>query len=240
MSMVERIIFNVIKDGLAYYKGDDGQRFERFLLNELRLTADEAARARIYFAGGITEDGDTFEARPPTLQHGYARTGGPFPCWALILGSERESGTYLEDNAEFLDSAGMLTRDPETGEVLDTKIRRVTYTYQIHVIADHPDITLYYYHLLKRIILAQHNEFTKNDLDPPLVSGADLAPDPRYLPNDIFIRQVILEIDGDECWTEHLDGYANKISGIAIDDTGEGRTAGEGSVVAHVTPYAGS
>lgn len=238
--MVERIVYEVVREGLSYYTADSGQRFERFLLDEIRLSASEAAKGRVYFAGGTNSEGDTVEARAPTLIHGYARTGGPFPCWAIVLGGEREVQTYLNEDALPLDSEGNRFFDPETGDVIDSKIRRVEYTFNLQVIADHPDVTLWYYHLLKYIVLRQHNSFLENDVEPPMISGADLAPDARYLPSDVFVRILTLQIQGEECWSEPIEGgFATTVSGIAVDDTTEGLTNGDAtsSVTAGITTY---
>jgi hypothetical protein len=241
MSMIERQIFTIINDRLDWFKADSGQRFERFLAGELELSAEEAARGKIYFAGGTNSEGDTIEARPPTLIHGYARTGGPFPCWALVLGGEQEAQAYLNDDALVLDIDGERAIDPETGRIVDPKIRRVRYTFNILVIADNPDVTLWYYHLLKRIVLSAHDAFFDADLESPTVTGADLAPDPRYLPSDVFIRQLTLTLEAEECWTEDFEGgVGTSITGIAVDDTGDSITAGDadGSVSATITTYA--
>jgi len=226
MSMAERLLFTILKGELAYYKADEGQRFERFLLEEQLLDADEAAQARLYFAGGVNGLGNTIEAQPPSLHHGYPRTGGPFPLWAITLGGERDTQTYLGDDAFPVDEDGDLYADPETGAVVDPKIRRVEYTYNILCLADHPDITLYYYYLLKQIILSQREEFIAADLDPPSITGADLAPDPRFLPDHIFARQLTVTIEGEECWpSQRTGGYAREITGLHLDDA---ETAGGG------------
>jgi len=222
--MIERAIYRIINAKLEWFKADSGQRFERFLINELRLEASEAAKGNLYFAGGEDDSGNTIEARPPSIVHGYARTGGPFPCYALTLGSERESQAYLGQDGLVLDDDGFRYLDPETGEIVDPKVRRVEYTFNILVMADNPDVTLWYYHLLKRIILSSAEDFLESDMEVPIVSGADLAPDPRYLPHDIFARQLTLVIEGEECWTEALEGFASIISGIAIDDSGQSET----------------
>ena len=242
MSMIERQIFTIIAGGLAWFKGGDGRRFERYLLGELELTPDEAAQAQLYFAGGVDADGNTVEARPPTLIHGYARTGGPFPCWALILGNERETGTYLNDDALPVDEDGNRFYDPETGEIVDAKTRYVAYTFQIMVTTDHPDVTIYYYHLLKRILLSYHDEFIGNHLGAPTISGADLMPNPQYLPNDVYSRILTLEIEGEECWTEAFEGGVGlSVAGIALEDGSGGGQSGPagaaGTVGATVTTY---
>lgn len=238
MSMAERVLYEVIKEGLDWYKADTGKRFERFLTEYMRLGAEEVAKARIYFAGGLA-DGETVEAQPPNLIHGYARTSGPFPCWALVLGAEREVLNYLGDDAAFIDADGEHYLDPETGQIIDPKIKRVEYTFNILVITRHPDVTVWYYQLLKHIIMQQHHILIERDLSDPSLSGADLAPDPRYLPSDVFVRQLTVQLQSDEPWTEILDGFGSSISGIHLDDTEAEKTRGDAdsSVDAGITTY---
>lgn len=238
MSMAERVLFEVIQDGLAYYTADSGQRFERFLLDYMRLSAAEAGRGRTYFAGGLL-DGETVDGSPPNLVHGYARTGGPFPCWALTLGGERESASFLGDDAPMIDEDDGYIIDPMTGEIVDPKVRRVEYTFNILVLTKHPDVTVWYYHLLKHIILSNHHELINRDLSDPSLSGADLAPDPRYLPSDVFVRQLTVQLESDEVWTEALRGFGRTLKGVHLDDTGTDETAGgsANSVDAKITTY---
>jgi len=238
MSMAERTLFATIRDGLAEFtdENDRGKKYERFLTQFMRLDAEEAAKNRIYFAGGTLASGETVGARPPTLVHGFARTGGPLPCWALTLGSEREANSFLGEDGPFLDEDGETWRDPETGNILDPKVRRVEYTFVILVIADHPDITVTYYQLLKYVILKHHQALIDADLDNLALNGADMVPDPRYLPSDVFARQLTVTLQTDEPWFEDLAEYADTVAGIHVDDSGEEATLGEGSVKALITP----
>lgn len=236
--MIERLIFRIVRDGLEHYTADTGQRFERFCLTELELEPTEVAKARVYFAGGTDPDGNAVEARPPTWQHGYPRQGGPFPLWALTLGGERDATTYLGDDAFPLDEDGNRYVNRETGEIVDPKILRVEYSYVIMCMADHPDINVIYYHLLKHIIRRERGAFIDAGMEPPTLNGADLAPDPRYLPSDIFVRQLTVQVEADECWTEtDTDGRAFRTRGLHVDDTTNEETAGAGSQRALVTPY---
>ena len=149
---------------------------------------------------------------------------------------------YIGDDAVPLDEDGERFIDPDTGVVVDPKIRRVEYTHNVLCIADHPDVTLYYYSLLKRIVMSQRAVFIGADLDVPTLSGADLAPDPRYLPNDVFARSLSITVQGDECWTEAIEGgfAATTVQGIAVDDTGDQKTSGAAadSARARITTYA--
>jgi len=243
MSMIERQLYTIIvgdentPGSFAWFKADDGSRFERFLIDECELSATEAAGAKLFFAGGLDPDGNTIEARPPTLQHGYPRQGGPFPCWSIVLGGENEIETYLGEDAPLPvddDDESMMLLDPETGQVVDPKIRRVSYVHNIQVIAEHPDVTLYYYHLLKRILLSQHEHFIAADLGTPTINGMDLLPDPRYLPETVFARQLSVVIEAEECWTEaRSDGYGNTVSGIAVNDGSDAAEAANAQVTSY-------
>lgn len=239
MGMVERELYVVINAGLEWYKAKP-ERFERFLLEEQELSAEEAARARLYFAGGADADGNVVPAKPPTLIHGYARTGGPFPCWALTLGGEKIHTDYLGKDAAFLDSDGEHFIDAETGAVVDPKIRRMQYTFNILVHADHPDICVYYYHLLKQIVMSSQDTLEDRDVEDLEFSGQDMAPDPRYLPSDIFTRLFQVVVQGDETWAKRTfpEPGPKTVTGLHIDDDGsqepEGAESGEKALV---TPY---
>ena len=235
MSMVERTLFGVIRDGLTYFTEDEGARFERWLRDYMNLEPAEAAKGRIYFAGGTTPDGDLVEARPPTLVHGYPRTGGPFPCWALTLGSERESATWIGDDTQFLDSNGEAYYDPDTGAAMDPQSRRVEYSFSILVIADHPDVTIWYYHLLKQVILRNHDVLIARDIDELQLSGADLAPDPRYLPNDVFARQLSVSVQCDEPWYTPLGNRGTSVTGMGVEYDPD--AAADGAVNGGITVY---
>jgi len=241
LSMAERIVFEAVRDELSVYTDESnaGRKYKSFLINEVGLDDDEAERARVHFSGG-TYDGETFEARPPTLTHGYPRSGGPFPQWALTLSAESPVEHFLGDDALPYDEEGNPIEDDD-GVPAESKIRRVKYTYSFLVIVDHPDLVLYHYHLLKHLLLRRTRWLVSRDLDDLEISGQDLAPDPRYLPSDVFVRVLSLSVETDECWVEPLsiedDGgtRATKVAGIHVMD-GDEVTLGEGSIRALVKP----
>jgi hypothetical protein len=237
--MVERVLFEVISAGLEWYKDKPG-RFERFLSADQELSAEEAAHGRLYFEGGTLEDGTEVPAKPPTLIHGYARTGGPFPCWAMVLGGEKIATDYLGKDASFLDSDGENFYDEETGEIVDPKIRRMSYTFNILVHADHPDVCIWYYHLLKSIVMQSQDMLEERDVEDLEFSGQDMAPDPRYLPSDVFTRLLQVIVQGDEVWCERTFPAPGpkSLTGLYIDDDGSQAPVGaEGGEKALVVPY---
>lgn len=239
MSMVEREVYEVINAGLEWFKAKP-ERFERFLIADMELSVEEAAHGRLYFGGGTDAEGNAVEARPPTLIHGYARTGGPFPCWAMTLGGERIHTDYLGKDASFLDSDGEHFLDPETGDIVDPKVRRMEYTLNILVHAGNPDVCIWYYHLLKTIVMRSQTTLEERDVEDLDFTGNDLAPDARYLPADMFTRLFQMKVQGDEVWGEQVFPAPGPktVTGLHVDADGsqvpDGATGGEKALV---TPY---
>ena len=219
MSLPERTLYDVIAAGLAWFR-EEPARYERFLIETGVVTEAEAARARLYFAGGVDPtDGSTVKARPPSLIHGYARTGGPMPCWAITLGGDDVATDYLGKDASLLDSDGEYFYDPESGQVVDPKIRRFRYVFPIMVYAEHPDICRQYYNLLKFIVMSSQDLLEERDVEDMTLSGRDLAPDPRFLPDFIFGRVLTVTVEGDETWTEEFAaGFGRGVRGLLVND----------------------
>lgn len=207
---VERILFNVVEERLQWYINDP-KRYKQFLLDG-GLTETEAENAR-----------EAFESRPPTTIHGYARQGGYFPCFALVLGNESTAQDYLGETVMGFDEDGEYYVDVNTGDRVDIHSRRWENRYDWYVYADHPDSCLYYYYLLRHIMLSSLTRLQDSDLDEITYSGAELAPDPRYLPSDMFTRRFTVTLRSDEPYVEDFKpsiGQGASIEGIAIDTDG--------------------
>lgn len=190
MIFIERILYEVLTEGLQRYK-DRPELFGQFLIDG-GLSADEAAEQQTYFG-----------AHPPKVIHGYARQGESFPLWAITLGQETNDQDYLGEDASFLDADGDVYLDDE-GNPIDCHIRRWSHSFQIWTMAGHPDVALYYYHLAKQILQAARTRLQSEDLDEVTYSGAELAPDPRYMPSDLFVRQLTISLKSDDTYRETL------------------------------------
>jgi hypothetical protein len=235
--VIERVLFGILKAGLDWFIADP-RRFERWLVTEKLLDAAEAVNMRVFFTGDATVD-PPIEPKFPHLIHGYARTGGPFPCAALCLGAEDIATDYIGEDASFLDSDEELYRDPETGEVVDPKVRRMRYTYQLMLHAQHPDVVVVYYHLMKWILMSSRKQLIEANIEEMTFSGRDMAPDPRYLPDDIWTRMLTITVEGDETWEEPLEQYATRVTGIfgPPEDPASGlAVAGEKVLMTPVAP----
>lgn len=234
--MIERILYTVLKEGLDWFI-ESPIRFERWLVAEKLLDAEEAGHARLFFEGDPAAD-PPVEPKYPHLIHGYARTGGPFPCAALCLGGEDIATDYIGEDAAFLDTDGEPYEDPETGRIVDPKVRRMRYTFQLMIHAQHPDVAVWYYHLMKWILMSSRAKLIAQDVEEMTFSGRDMAPDPRYLPDDIWTRMLTITVEGDETWEEPLDAYATRMTGAFAppEDVDSGlAAAGEKVLVVPVT-----
>ncbi len=242
MIFIERLIFRTLKAGLdemiAY-----PEKFEAFILEgltpeeptaaELTQAEDEAARAR-------TE----FEAQPPNIIHGYARRDGVFPCWAIVLGGESTDtdfigedamDSYLEDPED--DDTRQVYRDAD-GNREDPHIRRWGHNFEVYCYADHPDSTLYYYYLAKQLLAESRSAFQVEDLDEITYTGADLAPDPRYLPSGMFVRRLGMKMASDQVYVERLKpgvDRAAQLAGIHVAEDQDDATGVDANITASTT-----
>lgn len=113
-----------------------------------------------------------------------------FPCWAIVLTDEREdSGNksrFLGDEVDDEVVDGVLTSF--SGSVEKKTI--AVYTY-----ADSPDVCVYYYQLCKFFLKRARDVLKGPDIGilDSAFSGSDMAPDPRYEPENMFVRRFVIE-----------------------------------------------
>lgn len=147
------------------------------------LDSDERVKAREYFASHY-----------PDVVLGYPRQGVAFPLIALILQSDSEANRYvgLGEHAEETDGVktGKEFADWTQGQ------------FGIYVYAEHPDICAWYYRIARRVLQVGKTYLINNNLDNPVISGAELAPDPRYTADNLFVRRLVLNVEYEESWTD--------------------------------------
>jgi len=122
----------------------------------------------------------------PAARLGIA--GYVVPVIAVVLGSESTVLDYLGEDGSALDEEGEEYFDDE-GNLVDAHVRRWEQRYDLYVYAEHPDEALYLYQLAKQIMVSGRGEFQAAGLDEITYSGAELAPDPRYMPSEMFTRR---------------------------------------------------
>tara|TARA_R110002020_G_scaffold194133_19_gene394779 strand:+ start:350 stop:1018 length:669 start_codon:yes stop_codon:yes gene_type:complete len=134
---------------------------------------------------------------PPTVVSGYARAEGPFPCWAVTLMAEESAQDYTGAGQE----AAFLGGDPECKSGTKFK-RRVSGTFGINIYAEHPDVCAFYYRICRRIMNVGMWRLLEGGLNEPVLSGADLIPDPRYAPENLFTRRLTVTVEYEEVWDD--------------------------------------
>jgi|WetSurMetagenome_2_1015567.scaffolds.fasta_scaffold32790_3 hypothetical protein len=210
---IERLIFTRLEKQFEALKADP-RIYERFLL-DCGLDAEEALIGR-----------QRWEERPASVVHGYSRGGAPFPVVALVLGQESTVQDYLGEDGEPLGEDGEEYLDDE-GNRVDAHVRRWEHRYDLYVYAEHPDEALYLYQLVKQIMVSGRKEFLDADLDEITYSGAELAPDPRYMPSEMFTRRFSITLRADVQYNDSLEAppFAT-MRGIAVADDEPTEAAG--------------
>lgn len=200
--MNERIIQRVLTSGLAPFIADPGL-LETLFQGEHGLSPAETALLRAYFEFSPDEGQP---GGPPNIIHGYPRGTGPFPCWAIILLADRSQQRLLGDDAgthgDFADATD-LAGDPAF-EL--TKITSFTIAIDVYV-PDLPDVLLYYYHLLRHILFQSVGtlQAAPNYLQQIEFTGADLAPNAQYLPDNLWLRRLTMTFITEEAAWEARD-----------------------------------
>lgn len=240
MIFIERIIYRELKAGLDAMIANP-ELYEQFILEGLTpedATADEQAQA----AAEAARARQAFEDNPPTVVHGYARIDGVFPCWAIVLGAEStdadfigEDGmdSYLDDPTD--DDSRQVYRD-YAGNRVDPHVRRWGHNYEIYIYVNHPDLCLYYYYLAKQLLAEARSSFQAEDLDEITYTGADLAPDTRYLPSGMFIRRFGIKMASDQVYNEKVRpgvGKATTIAGAHIAEDENDATGVDPSITTY-------
>lgn len=240
MIFIERILYRELKAGIDRLIAKPSL-YERFLVEGLSFdgmsvadreaVADEASRAR-----------QRFEADPPVVIHGYARVDGVFPCYAIVLGGESTDLDFLDEDAmdSYLDDvtdddSREVYRDAD-GNRIDYHARRWGHNFDVYTYVDHPDLCLYYYYLSKQILAEARSGFLDADLDEITYTGAELAPDTRYLPSGMFVRRLGIKLASDQVYQELTRpgvGLGTQVAGIHV---AEGDSDATGAT-ASVTPY---
>jgi hypothetical protein len=198
----ERILLDLLNMGV------DAITATPTLLNTILRTLDdtELAKARDYWAD-----------HPPRIIQNFARHDDALPIYALTMTGDDPLQDYIGMGEEAL-----LNELDETEGGLYK--RRVTGKFTIYVYAQHPDVCMWYYRVLRRICNVGIKYLIDQGLDDPTLSGADLAPDPRYTPDDIFVRRLTISVEYMEQWTDQDELW------LAMNGDPPDRLSADGSI----------
>lgn len=202
--MIQRLLYTAMIRGLDAIKADPTILDDLFL-NNYELGQTEVDGIKTFFA-----------AKPPTVVHGYARSDQEPPLYSIILASEREADAVLGDEAGIIED----DQDPDFGADQYTALWE--HTFNLMCITEHPDVCTYLYEVAKAIILQAKPTFIPFGVYGLTLSGQDLAPDPRYMPEHFFVRQLVITCRAEFLTTAKSTALtkAFKVAGIHVDKSG--------------------
>lgn len=170
-----------------------------------------------------------FAARPPTIRAGYGTAQDPMPLVTVALMQERPDQEVLGDILE-----------PETdydefehgkAELLGAIYEQ---TIEITIYADHPDVALYLYHWARYGLQAHLDWFLRHGLiEPRFVSGSEVRPDPRFVPERLFCRTLTWTVRGEAVSAEPLPPPPRSLSIFLQGVTVEGHPGRVDPTLAH-------
>ncbi len=156
---------------------------------------------------------DNFQAQPPVTVLGYPRTGSEFPCYSVVLENEQEGEPGALDH--FMGRTEATATKP-VSEYLGALFEQ---TYGVFVYAEHPDVCLYLYHLAKLILLGSHAVLEESGIMDPEFSGGELSPDETYIPENMFVRRVGVNMKTIQTVPDVLRPDPSRLrTGIWVDD----------------------
>ena len=216
--MIQRYLYTALTVGIEAIT-NDLRILEDLFIKNYGLSVEEVEAIKT-----------AWTAHTPNVSHNYPRMDSQFPLYSIILSNEKETDHYLGDMAGQIEDE----KDPELGT--DILSALWSHSYQIWVSTEHPDLTIYYYEIAKSIILGTPFE-SAYDLFELSISGADLLPDPRYMPEHLFIRQITFGCSREFQRLDLTSRFAKawKVGGIHVDRSG---SSGEiGDVNDSITTY---
>lgn len=218
--MIQRSLFAALKLGLDAIARDPAILDDIFGDNGFGLTPKEIEGIQTFFA-----------EQPPTVVHGYARRDHTYPLIAITLGNESEVERFLGNSAGQVEDED----DPDFGAECLVTIWQ--HAYNIFIYSEHPDVTQYVYEVAKSIILTSDAAFQRLGFTQTSVTGMDLAPDPRYIPENLFVRQLAFTCQREFLRVDRATklGKAFALRGLHIER--DGSLSDPGDVHDNITIY---
>jgi hypothetical protein len=113
----------------------------------------------------------------------------------------------------------------ELGKPVTVGVQPWTFQYAVYSYAEHPEVALACHSVLRSIMLSASHTFYDAGADqPPQISGNDLMPDPRYMPENFFARQMNIAVSSQLAFTHGMNlgpwqtGRAKKVRGLHVDN----------------------
>tara|TARA_Y100000034_G_scaffold136543_1_gene213725 strand:- start:4439 stop:5119 length:681 start_codon:yes stop_codon:yes gene_type:complete len=188
-SVPEEILVTILKSGVEAVSADLS------ILGEIltNLHPNDLQQAKDYW-----------EEHPPNVVSGYARGDSAWPVIAVTLTGEQIQQDYigLGEEALFIGDG-----DDKVGRRYK---RRLTGQYGIHIYTEHPSVCAWYYRVIRRFLNVGIETMIRRGMQDPVMAGQDLAPDPRFVPENVFVRRLTITVEYEEAW-ESTSGLAEAL-----------------------------
>lgn len=136
----------------------------------------------------------------PSVVHNYPRIGATMPTMAIVVGDERialDEKLMYDFAAVCVDQYGDVQRKP-----IDTFSVGFDSSLSVMVYTEHPDTTIFWYEVAKFVLQQARLLLAKVGIDNPRLSGRDLYPDPTFLPETLYVRQLNLSFRTRQVYAE--------------------------------------
>lgn len=218
--MIQRILYDVLKRGIELVN-EQPEILEDLFEENYSLTRAEV--------DGIKQ---FFREQTPNVIHGWARSDSEFPLYAIVLVRESEAQHVMGDDAGQVEALD----DPDFGADCYTAIWE--HHYDVMCFAEHPDSVQYMYEVAKSAFFAAESTFLSEGLFETHLDGGDVAPDPRYVPEHLFLRRLSFSCQREFLRTDKRSKFAKAFTLAGIHTVKEGAPSEpQGGVTGKITPY---
>jgi hypothetical protein len=189
-----RVIFHILTEGFELLREDEAtvdRIFRRYSFEER-----EAIKTNLRDA-------------PPSVIHGYARKGSKAPLISIVTNDDKTEQSYLGDFMG-IEEPDYFGQDPRGSEKVLVSGSRVQTGLEIWIFTEHPDVLFYHYALTWVLLHASRIVLETLGLTPGEMAGGDVAPDPRFMPDFIYVRRITFPISGDRAYAID-DQFINEI-----------------------------
>lgn len=137
-----------------------------------------------------------FTERRPRVAHGFPRSGAEMPAIMIMVTNENETrrsiGDSVTDDEDELELPEFIGREPENLEGV-----QVESAVDLWIMDINPDTVAAYYTLVWALMDgARRRVFAPLELHAGQLSGGDVAADPSYMPEYVFVRRVGFSLTG--------------------------------------------
>ncbi|RYF12722.1 MAG: hypothetical protein EOO40_00540 [Deltaproteobacteria bacterium] len=217
MNVIQRFIHQILTQMLNAMRTDP-TLYKDLFSTTWGLSDAEVAGIVAYFA-----------QHPIKVAHGFSNAEVQPPLMSITLQAESQSDFMLGDLAGINTVAppgwkggGMAQYGAyEEGAIWE-------YSYRVLCISENLDVTSYMYEMAKAALILGRNTLIKHGVLLPTYTGMDLAPDPRYIPENLFARVLGVRCKCPFILTDRASalGRAFNVSGLAIPPASENDNGG--------------